>query len=179
MKQYIMHTLLAGSWLIATGCGEKVVETNAGVEPQAGAPSVFVDAPPAGTPVPIPEARTRLKPGDAVVLSGLVMGVSMPFVPGRGVFVLGDEATIVPCDVKGDDHCSRPWDACCDPPEVRAAGTATIQVLDEDGRVIQRGLKGINGLTELSRVTVAGKVADIATPEAFIVTATAIHVGTR
>ena len=93
--------------------------------------------------------------------------------------MLGDEATLVPCDLKGDDHCPMPWDNCCDPSELKSAGTATIQVLDDNGKPARTGIKGVQGLKELSRVTVSGKVAKNSTPEAFIVNADAIHVGIR
>ena len=175
MKTQTIISLLAGIALLA-GCGEK--ETTEA--PSVAVPNVFVTEPINGTPVPIPEARTKFSAGDKVLLSGLVMGVPHPFVEGRGVFVLGDEATITPCDAMGDDdHCKLPWDACCDPAEIRAAGTAAIQVLGDDGKPLRTGLKGINGLNELSRVTIAGTVAPNSTPEAFVVNASAIYVGVR
>lgn len=174
MKKRMIIGMMAGVVLMA-GCGEK--ETNAQTS-EVDVPAVFVTDSIDGKPVAIPEARNA-KPGDEVVLTGLIMGVHHPFVEGRGVFVLGDEGTLVPCDAKGDDHCATPWDNCCDPSSVKQAGTATIQVLGEDGKPIRTGLKGKGGLTELSRVTVSGVVAANSTPESFIVNASAIHVGVR
>jgi len=159
---------------VLSGCGKQTQEKQAAVE----VPPEFVAQAIEGTPVPIPEART-LKAGEKVVLTGLVMGIPHPFVEGRAVFVLGDEGTLNPCDLKGDDHCPTPWDVCCDPPELKAAGTATIQVVDDSGKPLRTGLKGVNGLKELSRVTVAGTVAPNSSPEAFIVNADAIHIGVR
>lgn len=174
MKKIMIIGMIASLVLIA-GCGEKETSVQTlDVE----VPAVFVSEPIDGKAVAIPEARSA-KPGDEVVLTGLIMGVHHPFVEGRGVFVLGDEGTLVPCDEKGDDHCSTPWDNCCDPSEVKKAGTATIQVLGEDGKPIRTGLKSINGLAELSRVTVEGTVAANSSSEAFIVNASAIHVGVR
>lgn len=142
------------------------------------APAVFVDVEPEGVPVPIPEARKMFKPGDEVLVNGRVMGVRNPFVEGRAVFVLGDNDTLTPCNEKGeDDHCPIPWDTCCDPLDVRTSGTATIQVLDDNGQVLSQGLKGANGLKELSRVTVSGVVAPMASAEAFVINAKAIYVG--
>jgi hypothetical protein len=134
-------------------------------------PRAFVDARPAGEPVPIPKART-LSGGSEVVLQGRVMGVPSPFVGGRAVFVLGDEATIKPCT----DGCATPWDACCDPLKVRATGTAAIQVLDDAGKVLARGIKGVKGLKEMSRVTVSGVVAKHSSEAAFVVNAKAVYV---
>jgi hypothetical protein len=107
------------------------------------------------------------------------MGVPVPFVESRAAFVLGDENTLTPCDLKAMDKCKTPWDACCDPAPVRQAGTATIQILDANGKPVRSGLKGFNGLKELSRVTVSGVVADNSSPESFIVNATAVFIGER
>lgn len=174
MKTNMMITLLACTGLLA-GCGEK---KEAGI-PDKEATKEFVATTPVGTPIPIPEARTQFKAGDSVVLTGLVMGTPHPFVEGRGVFVLGEVGVITPCDELHGDSCKTPWDTCCDTPENKAVATATIQILGEDGRPIRTGVKGMNGLKELSRVTVAGTVDDRSTPEAFIVNASAIHVGVR
>ena len=65
------------------------------------------------------------------------------------------------------------------PPACAPVGTVTVQVLGNDGKPVRTGLKGINGLAELSRVTVAGTVAKNSSPEAFVVNASAIHVGIR
>lgn len=174
MKKSMIVGMLAGVVVLA-GCGEKDASVQA---LDAEIPDVFVVEPIGGKPVAIPEAR-KAAPGDEVVLTGLVMGVPHPFVEGRAVFVLGDEGTLEPCDVKGDDHCPTPWDNCCDPGDLKQAGTVTVQVTGADGRPLRAGLKGVNGLKELSRVTVAGTVAKSSTPEAFIVNASAIHVGVR
>ena len=142
----------------------------------APAPAVFVAEPPTGEATPIPEARKKLKPGDEVLLSGMVMGLKEPFVESRAVFVLGDRGTLVPCNERHSDRCKTPWDNCCDDPAAKVAGTATIQVLDDNGKVLPQTLKGAIGLKELSRVVVAGKVAPNASEDAFVVNATAIHV---
>ncbi|MDZ8119272.1 hypothetical protein [Pontiella agarivorans] len=174
MKKIMGMGFVAGVLLIA-GCGKK----DASVQVlEIEIPDVFVSEPIDGEPTAIPEAR-KAKAGDKIVLSGLVMGVHHPFVEGRGVFVLGDDGTLEPCDAKGDDHCPTPWDACCDPAELKQAGTVTVQVLGDDGKPIRTGLKGVNGLAELSRVTVSGTVAENSSPAAFIVNAKAIHVAER
>ncbi|MDF7806169.1 hypothetical protein P4E94_01890 [Pontiellaceae bacterium B12219] len=175
MKKSVTISLLAGVICLA-GCGKQEQSSESlAVE----IPAVFVGVPISGNPVAIPEARTEAQAGDEVILTGLVMGVPHPFVEGRGVFVLGDEETITPCDLNPTDSCAMPWDACCDPADVRLTGTATIQVLGADGKPLRTGLKGVNGLAELSRVTVSGTVAANSTPEAFIVNASAIHIGER
>lgn len=171
----ILATVLA----LLSGCGKPAEIINDAESAQLS--SVFVEQI-SGNPTPVPEARNTFKPGEKVVLTGLIMGVAHPFVEGRAVFVLGDEETITPCDDmddKADDHCETPWDACCDPADIRANGTVTIQILDDSGKPAHAGLKGVNGLNELSRVTVSGTVAKNSMPEAFIVNATSIHIGVR
>lgn len=175
MKTILYTTLLATAIGLAAGCGSKKTEsTPSSSEP---VPAVFTTTRPEGSPVAIPDARTSAKPGEGLLLAGKVMGVSDPFVEGRGVFIVGDEATLTSCDLMGeDDHCPTPWDACCDSPEARIAGTATIQVLDEEGSILARGVQGVGGLDTLTRVIVSGTVAANATPEALIVNAQAIYV---
>jgi hypothetical protein len=121
-------------------------------------------------------ARTTAKPGEEIILSGLVMGREKVFVDGRASFILGDPSKLTPCNKMPDDHCETPWDACCDNKELKLEGTASIQIAGEDGRVLNGNIRGTKGLKELSTVTVAGKVAPQSTPDALIVNATAIHV---
>ena len=174
MKNRHMITLAAGL-VVLVGCGGPE-EQGAAVE----VPQVFVEQAIGEPSTPIPVARKQFQPGDKVTLTGLVMGVPSPFVEGRAVFVLGDDATLTPCDRMGeDDHCATPWDVCCDASELKANGIATIQLLDDNGKPAKVGLKGVRGLSELSRVTVSGTVAKNSTPEAFVVDATAIHIGVR
>ena len=174
MKKTDLMILIASSALVL-GCGKQPDKTEAAVS----LPLVFVEKAIAGQPTPIHEARTLFKPGDEVLLTGLIMGVKLPFVDERAAFVLGDEATLTPCDLVHGDSCSTPWDVCCDPAPARMNGTATIQILDAEGKLVRTGLKGLNGLKELSRITVAGTVAPNSSPTAFIVNAKAIHIGVR
>jgi len=130
-----------------------------------------------GPPIPIPEARTAIAPGESVTLEGKIMGVMHPFVDGRAAFVLGDPATITSCDLMGDDdHCTTPWDACCDPSDIKQAGTATIQVVDAEGQVVRQGLEGVHGLENLARVRVTGTLAPGSSESTMIVNATGIRV---
>ena len=171
-------TIMAGIVIVGalTGCSRDHAEEPPPA-PAAELPGIFVTSMPQGSAIPIPEARKQFKPGDDVILTGRIMGTKYPFVEGRSVFVLGDEGTLTHCDAMGEaGHCPTPWDTCCDTPVERAAGTVSIQVVGADGKVLPLGLKGVHGLKELSRVTVVGKVAPNASPEAFIINATAIHV---
>ena len=164
--------------LLLAACGnpEPAPEAKVPAETDPALAAVFVDTAPAGEAVPIPEARSLKAPGDPVVLEGRIMGVTHPFVEGRAVFVLGDNATLTACSDTEGDQCATPWDTCCEPSEIRQAGTATVQIVDAEGDILRQGLEGVNGLEKLATVRVAGTLAPDSTPEAMIVNATAIHV---
>ena len=137
--------------------------------------SYFVPEPPPDAQA-IHLARTTAKPGDEITLKGELIGRKNIFVEGRAAFVLGDPEKITSCDKTPKDGCPTPWDACCDSKEAKRIGTASIQILDEDGRVFAAELKGTNGLKELSYVTLRGTVAENSTEENFTVNARSIHV---
>lgn len=120
--------------------------------------------------------KPEAKPGDEVVLSGQVMGREKVFVEGRASFILGDPEKLTTCDKIPGDKCPTPWDACCDAKELKLGGTASIQIVGEDGRVLEGGLRGTNGLKELSYVTLKGVVAEQSSGDSLIVNATQIHV---
>ncbi|MFK7852294.1 MAG: hypothetical protein AB8D78_15060 [Akkermansiaceae bacterium] len=120
-------------------------------------------------------ARTSAKPGDAITLKGEVMGREKVFVEGRASFILGDPTKLTTCDKMPGDSCTTPWDACCDSKESKRIGIASIQLVDEDGRVLDGNIKGVNGLKEISFITVSGTVAENSTEDNLIVNATKIH----
>lgn len=173
-----MKTLLIVlSLLLLAGCGrESVPAPEVPAEIPAALSAVFQPVPPPADPVAIPGLRTRVAPGDEVVFEAKVMGTETPFIDGRALVVVGDEGTLDSCDVmEGDDHCRTPWDVCCEDREEILNGTVTVQVVDENGKVLPHGLKGVNGLKELSRLRIKGTVAPMSTAQALIVNATAIE----
>lgn len=168
---------LALAFLALASCEKK--ETEAKVTEATPAPSLetyFTDEAIAGG-LPISEAGTTAKPGDEIVIHGLVMGREKVFVDGRASFLLGDRTKLTPCNAVPGDECATPWDACCDSKETKRGNIASIQILGEDGRVLSGEIRGIHGLKELSDVTVTGTVADQSTADSLIINATRIHVG--
>jgi sec-independent protein translocase protein TatB len=117
----------------------------------------FTDQPIAD-PQAIHLARTDAKPGDEIVIHGLIMGRGKVFVDGRASFLLGDREKLTPCNTIPGDECETPWDCCCDSKEAKREGIASIQIIDAEGKVLSGGLKGVKGLKELSAVTVSGTV---------------------
>ena len=92
------------------------------------------------------------------------------------LLTLGDPARITSCDLIPGDECTTPWDVCCADPDVVTASVATIQVLDEQGKPLKSGLRGLGGLQELSSLIVVGEVAEGSNEKNFLVNATGIHV---
>jgi len=169
------------SSLVLASCNKSVTETSSAEATTAESPTAesldafFVSAAPA-EPQAIHRLRTTAVPGDEVTVSGRIMGRSTLFVENRAAFILGDPELLTPCNQIPDDECETPWDVCCDSKEDKLAGTATIQLVGSNGRVISQGLKHVHGLTELSTVTVTGTLDKSSTKEAMIINATALYV---
>lgn len=125
----------------------------------------------------IAEARANeLKVGQTITIKGKVMGRIDPFVSGRAMLVMGDPAKLTSCDTKDCSECETPWDVCCDDPDDIKSFTATVQVLDSDGKLIKQGLKNIDGVKELSQLIVKGTVAEGSNPDNLLINATGIHI---
>lgn len=144
--------------------------------PSAALTAVLAAAP-TGEPKSIHLIRTTAKPGDEITVAGKIMGNEKPFVEGRSAFILGDPEVLTPCNEDPDDKCTTPWDNCCDSPEDKKRGTATIQIVDADGRVLKESIEGIGGLANLAAVTVTGKVAPGSSADLLIINAQAIRSG--
>ena len=125
---------------------------------------------------PIHQLREGLEPGAAVAFEGKVMGRTQVFIPGRAAFIVGDPTTITTCDLIPCDDCETPWDACCDDPDTISAGIITVQLVDEEGKVLAHDIREVNGLTELSMVRIEGVVADATGGSSVIVNASRIQV---
>ena len=118
--------------------------------------------------------RKTAKPGDTITVTGWIMGNESPFVEGRAAFILGDPKVITACSEKPDDHCSTPWDVCCDDPADIKRATATIQIVDADGRVLKEGIEGVEGIEKLSKLLVTGTVAEGSSEASLVINASAI-----
>lgn len=175
MKTKTTCLILATAALLAS-CGKK--EATA---PTVSAPSTSLSAvltaSPTGEPKSIHLIRTTAKPGDEITISGKIMGNEKPFVEGRAAFILGDPEVLTPCNANPDDKCTTPWDACCDSPEDKKRGIATIQIVGADGRVLKEPVEGVGGLANLATVTVSGKVAEGSTTDVMVINAHAIRSG--
>lgn len=168
--------LIATVALLAS-CKEKPSEATVAPAKEASAAlSAVLATPPTGEPQSIHLVRSSAKPGDVITLRGRIMGNAKPFVEGRAAFILGDPKILTACNDKPGDSCETPWDACCDSPEDKKRATATIQIVDADGRVLKEAIEGVGGLKNLATVTVTGKVADGSSADLILVNAIAIRV---
>ena len=174
--------ILAAAAALLASCKEKeAAKAESAPATSSAAPtaelSKILAAAPSGEATAIHVVRTSVKPGDEITISGKIMGTESPFVSGRAAFVLGDTETLTPCNEQPGDECKTPWDVCCETSEEIKAGTATIQIVGADGRVLKENLEGTGGLAKLAKVTVTGKVAEGSTADALVVNATAIKAG--
>lgn len=119
------------------------------------------------------------EPGREVVIGGEVMGRMQPFVEGRAMVVLGDPTKVTPCNRRPGDTCETPWDLCCDSPEAIRSAIATVQFVDGEGKIIKSGLKGFNGIEELTYLTVAGTIADGSNAENLLINAREMFVASE
>jgi len=124
----------------------------------------------------IAEARTSPTPGESITIMGKVIGSKTPFVEGRAMVLLGDPEKLISCDLNPSDSCHTPWDVCCDDHDDIKNFTATIQVLDENGKLLKQGLKGVHGIKELSHLVITGTVAEGSNADNLLINATGIYV---
>lgn len=175
MKTKLILALACAS-LSVISCEKKQAETSESVSSANPSLEKFFTEEAFADAEAIHVVKLKAKPGDEVVLRGQLMGRGKVFVDGRASFILGDPEKLTPCNQIPGDGCETPWDACCDDKELKLASTASIQILGEDGRVLDGGLRGIGGLKELSEVTLKGVVAEQSSTDLLLVNATAIHV---
>lgn len=172
--------ILATSLALLASCKEQSKPSSAN-QPAAQSPSAALSAVLAATPgadaKAIATIRSAVKPGDEITVSGRIMGNATPFVAGRAAFILADPAVLQACNENPDDACETPWDTCCETPEDKKRATATIQIVDADGRVLKEPVEGVGGLEKLATVTVSGKVAEGSSADLLIVNASAIRTG--
>ena len=177
MKTKTAYLALAtAALLVSCEKKESSVAAPATNVPSAALAAVLAAAP-GGEPKTIHLIRATAKPGDEITVSGKIMGNEKPFVDGRSAFILGDPAVLTACNEDPADKCSTPWDNCCDSPEDKKRGIATIQIIGADGRVLKETVEGVGGLVNLATVTVSGKVAEGSSADALIINAQAIRLG--
>jgi len=170
--KWIAISLLA---IFIWGCSKETPGTPVTEKVEVKVPDgLFTEESPAN-PKSVTETR-KLKAGDKVTVEGKVIGSKHPFIDGRALFVIGDPEKLKSCDLRPEDDCKTPWDVCCESTKDITAGTLSVQVVDADGKIVKTGLKGVNGLDNLSQVVIQGTVAENSTETAMTVTAEKIFI---
>jgi hypothetical protein len=136
--------------------------------------TLFVEAVPAEA-VELAAAKTTAKAGDTVVVHGRIGGSRDPFIEDRAIFTLAD-MSMKTCSERHGDGCKTPWDYCCEPSEAVVANTATVQVVDAQGKVLKAGLNGAGGLKPMVEVVVKGRVSQKPDDKILVIDAAVIYV---
>ena len=176
MKTKYYPALALASILSLTACSDEKDTSNATPAKEDSALTALVLKEEPAEAVDIADLRTSAKPGDEVTFAGKVIGSMNVFMDGRAVMILGDPKKLTSCDLNPDDQCETPWDVCCDDPEVIKDSIVTVQAVDDAGKPVKEGFKGLAGMKELSSVVIKGEVADGSTDANMVVNATGIFV---
>jgi hypothetical protein len=136
---------------------------------------LLVTTRPAGAQA-ITAIKASAKPGDTVVVRGRVGGRVDPFIAGKAALILADDEAIAACDKNPDDHCTTPWDYCCEGKEAIAKATCLVTATGADGAVLPHGLAGLGGLAAGNHIEVTATVGADSTADNLVLVATGIHV---
>jgi hypothetical protein len=155
MRSFIVFTVLFAVALVGCDRGPEVRSDASATADALPATLVLASAP--ANAKDVKAAKDGLKPGDEVVIHGVIGGRAEPIAANRAILTVIDPS-IQTCDKMPGDTCKTPWDACCvDKDEVTAAA-ATVQVVNGNGQPLKVGLNGHKGIAPLKDVTVVGKV---------------------
>lgn len=174
MTTKLMTTFASSLALVLASCSEdQEASDSASAEKQEDLSAILLETAPTD-PLEIAEIRKSAQPGETVTFTGELIGDEVIFSDNLAVMRVGDPNKIAPCPP--EEGCKTPWDACCDLPEVKKAAIVSVQVVDENGKVIKTGLKGLGGMQEMGTVTVTGEVAEGSNAERMVVNASGIFV---
>ena len=160
----------------AAGCDDRSAQQSASTPPATSEalPAGLMAAQAPADAKGVADAR-KATDGAEVVVRGRIAGRAEPFTEGRAQFQLVDMG-VKACNEMPDDKCESPWDMCCEDKKSIADNSVTVQVAGADGRPLKAELKGVNGLKELSEVTVKGKVQKSPDGKAVTINATEMYV---
>ncbi|MEO1279151.1 MAG: hypothetical protein AAFV77_09360 [Planctomycetota bacterium] len=164
--------LLAACGLALTGCSES---TETGSSSTGTAPTSMewkLASMPEGA-VNVTDAKASATEGDTVTVRGIIGGRVDALSAETATFVMVDVALENPC-ISDDDHCSTPWDYCCSPSEDIQASSATVLLVDAEGKAMAFDL-ATQGVSPLDEVVVVGTVAARPSEHVLTIRATGLH----
>ncbi len=139
---------------VISGCGGGTTATQSEstkTGPAAAAPATYLLTNEPEGAVEVCAFREEANDGDDVVVVGRIGGDVDPWVADLVAFNIVD-TSLKPCL---EDGCDTPWDYCCEPD--LAESRVLVKVVDEEGRILDGGAKGLLGVEELETVVVQGK----------------------
>ncbi|MGH7177214.1 MAG: hypothetical protein ACREJC_07535 [Tepidisphaeraceae bacterium] len=168
----IVSLLILGTVTLLAGCerDEPLVATKTDELPAG----LFLNQPPGQADDVIHVKRTA-REGDSVVMRARVGGSKEPIAPARAIFTVTD-LSLQTCDKSPTDSCPTPWDNCCDPTDVIADNSATIEVVNAGGRPLRLSLAGVGGLAPMKEIVVIGKVRGTVDARNLVIDAAGIYV---
>ena len=168
-----MLVALLASLLLVVGCADNTNTPGSDETSSVALPeSLFLAKAPEGAQ-PITALKASAKEGDEVVVRVIVGGTNDPIVQGRASAAIIDAALANAC-VGEDDHCKTPWDYCCTAQEDITANLATLQVIDDAGKVIATDFA--SRIKPLTTLIVRGVVGPRPDPQVLTINATGIHI---
>jgi hypothetical protein len=176
-KQILFVSIIAAA--LAVGCDDKSAATAQGTGGATAnaAPALPANLRLAASPADAKEiaaVKSSVKDGDKIVVSGVVAGRGDPIAENRAILTLLD-TSVRTCDKNPDEGCKTPWDACCEPADVLAKNSVTVQVVDADGRPLKTSLAGVEGVKPLAKLVVSG-TAKVSADGVVLVNADGLHV---
>jgi hypothetical protein len=150
----MMGFILAGAW----GCDETPRSTPG---PSARLPENLVLRERPEGARNVNDIRLSAAADQRVVVQGVIAGRKEPLSPDRAILVLLDESIRLCSQIPGDE-CPTPWDACCEPSEVLAGASVSVEVADGTGAVVRAPLDTIPGIKPGAKLIVSGTVRTLA-----------------
>ena len=128
-----------------------------------------------GESISVCEAKLLNESGKSLTIEGFIGGRRKPISNDMAIFIMGDHS-LVTCDEMPTDHCSTPWDACCEPREKIISSTLTVRLVDQDKQILEGTLNGLQGIKPGRTIKVLGKVDEQSIPESMIINAEKLEV---
>ena len=122
----------------------------------------------------IAAAKAAIRDGGRFVVRGVIAGRADPIAENRAILTLLDTG-VKTCDKNPADGCKTPWDACCEPADVLAKNSVSVQVVDAEGRPVKTSLASLEGVKPLAQLIVSG-TAKVSADGVVLLNADGIHV---
>lgn len=145
--KHVFPIAVAAVALVACGDSRAPVDSTSSLPPL---PEHYVAAAPLPGAQHVKEVRETAAEGQRVTLKGTLQDFG-----ALATFRLVDDSLNHCGELGDDDHCSTPWDFCCEDPDALRRYTVNVEFLDGEVPGPWR-LRGAHGLDRLKEVTVAG-----------------------